>query len=68
MKTFDFKSHYTKLAHTNSEIEKILLETELFKFYENLSKEEQEKFKSAERNWRNKEFLRIKEEFISLGL
>ncbi|MFD2573807.1 hypothetical protein ACFSUS_24435 [Spirosoma soli] len=49
MINFDFKAHYKRIGATQDRIEQIRIEAEWFRYYDSLSKEEQEEFKQLDR-------------------
>ena len=46
---FDFKGYYERVAATKDRLEQIKIESERFRYYDSLSKEEQEEFKQLDR-------------------
>lgn len=46
---FDFKSHYKRIGATQDRLEQIRIEAEWFRYYDSLSKEDQEEFKQLDR-------------------
>lgn len=46
---FDLRTYYKQVGNTQDRLEKIRLEAERFRYYDSLSKEEQEEFKQLDR-------------------
>lgn len=49
MITFDLRTYYKRVGTVQDRLEQIRLEAERFRYYDNLSKEEQEEFKALDR-------------------
>ena len=49
MITFDLRTYYKRAGATQDRLEQIRLEAERFRYYDGLSKEEQEEFKELDR-------------------
>lgn len=46
---FDFKSHYKRIGAAKDRLEQIKIEAEWFRYYDSLSKEEQDEFWQLDR-------------------
>lgn len=46
---FDFRDYYKRVAAAKDRIDQIRIEAERFRYYDNLSKEDQEEFKQLDR-------------------
>lgn len=55
MITFDFQQYYERLFKAKDRLEKIKIESEQFRYYDSLSKEDQKEFWDIDRNVRKKE-------------
>jgi hypothetical protein len=55
MITFDFQQYYERLFKAKDRLEKIKIESEQFRYYDSLSKEDQKEFWEIDRNVRKKE-------------
>lgn len=55
MITFDFQQYYERLFNTKDRLEKIKIESEQFRYYDSLSKEDQKEFWDIDRKVRKKE-------------
>lgn len=55
MITFDFQQYYERLFNAKDRLEKIKIESEQFRYYDSLSKENQKEFWDIDRKVRKKE-------------
>ena len=55
MINFDFQQYYERLFKAKDRLEKIKIESEQFRYYDSLSKEDQKEFWDIDRNVRKKE-------------
>jgi hypothetical protein len=55
MITFDFQQYYERLFKAKDRLEKIKIESEQFRYYDSLSKEDQKEFWEIDRSVRKKE-------------
>lgn len=55
MITFDFQQYYERLFKAKDRLEKIRIESEQFRYYDSLSKEDQKEFWDIDRDVRKKQ-------------
>jgi hypothetical protein len=66
MITFDFQQYYERLFNAKDRLEKIKIESEQFRYYDALSKEEQKEFWEIDRSVRRKEGDKIQSQLNKL--
>ncbi len=66
MITFDFQGFYDRLFKAKDRLEKIKIESEQFRYYDSLSKEDQKEFWDIDRNVRKKEGDKIQTQLNKL--
>ena len=68
MITFDFKQFYQLVSSTNDELEKVKIEASYFRYYDSLSKKEQQTFKKLDKETRLAEADRIETELKAMRI
>lgn len=63
---FDFKGYYRQMGQVNDELEKIKVEASYFKYYDNLTKDDQIIFKTEDKKIRLSEAEFIQNQIDSL--
>jgi hypothetical protein len=66
MITFDFQQYYDRLSKAKDRLERIKIESEQFRYYDSLSKEEQKEFWELDRSVRKKEADKIQTQLNKL--
>lgn len=66
MITFDFQQYYERLFKAKNRLEKIKIESEQFRYYDSLSKEDQKEFWEIDRKVRKKEGDKIQTQLNKL--
>jgi hypothetical protein len=66
MITFDFQQYYERLFKAKDRLEKIKIESEQFRYYDSLSKEDQKEFWDIDRNVRKQEGDKIQTQLNKL--
>lgn len=66
MITFDFQQYYERFFKAKDRLEKIKIESEQFRYYDSLSKEDQKEFWEIDRGVRKKEGNKIQTQLNKL--
>jgi hypothetical protein len=66
MVTFDFQQYYERLSKAKDRLERIKIESEQFRYYDSLSKEDQKEFWEIDRSVRKKEGDKIQAQLNKL--